>query len=74
MNINALKIQIVTKYKNQAQFGRAIGMTRSTINKYLRGTRKPNIKTIMDMSAALDIPLTECISVFYGSDYAKPKG
>lgn len=57
------------KKMTQEDFGKLVGLSTNTVQRYELGKRQPNIETINKIAEALGVPITELIN----NDYDKSK-
>lgn len=60
---NNIKDVLEDSWMTQKELSEETGLSESTISCYIRGTRMPSIKNIVNISLALDCDLTELIEI-----------
>lgn len=62
--IKTVRGLIYDRYKNEAEFGRAIGWPRQRVNKITNGNRQPTIEELETMAIGLDVPTSVLLEFF----------
>ncbi len=62
LNINSVKIAMARKMMNAPMLAKTMGVTKTTINSLLNGTRNPSLKMIGKLAKALEVDVTDIIT------------
>lgn len=56
---NRIREVRIQKGLSQIKLGRMVGLSEPTINRYERGSRRPSRETMLQIAAALEVPLKD---------------
>ena len=64
MAVNQVRGAILSRFKNESAFARALGWSRQRVNAFTSGARQPKLSDIQEMANALSMDASE-LSVFF---------